>query len=84
MGVTLRAATSARPLTLTTRAAPNRARTGTVEETSEQKKGYKLPRHIMTNGDLARVINSDEVQSVVAPPKAGGRHAPLKKNPLRK
>lgn len=30
---------------------------GTTEKASEQKKGYKLPRHIMTNGDLARVIN---------------------------
>eukprot|EP00889_Picochlorum_renovo_P003870 jgi/Picre1/30900/NNA_006259.t1 len=37
----------------------------------------------MTNPDLARLINSDEVQSVVAAPKEGGRKAPLKKNPLR-
>lgn len=40
---------------------------GTTETESAQKKGYKLPRHIMANGDLARLINSDEVQ-VCAPP----------------
>jgi len=56
---------------------------GTAEGTSAQKKGYKLPRHIMSNGDLARIINSDEVQSVVAPQKASKARAPLKKNPLR-
>jgi large subunit ribosomal protein L4e len=56
---------------------------GTTETASEAKKGYKLPRNIMTNPDLARLINSDEVQSVVVPTKEGGRHAPLKKNPLR-
>ncbi len=47
------------------------------------KKGFKLPRPIMANGDLARLINSDEVQSVVKPQKASGKHAALKKNPLR-
>lgn len=56
---------------------------GTLEVESVAKKGYKLPRNIMTNPDLARLINSDEVQSVVAAPKEGGRRAPLKKNPLR-
>lgn len=40
---------------------------GTTEQASQQKKGYKLPRHVMANGDLARLINSDEIQSVVAP-----------------
>lgn len=56
---------------------------GTTETESAVKKGYKLPRNIMTNPDLARLINSDEVQSVVAPPKEGGSRAPLKRNPLR-
>ena len=37
---------------------------GTAEEASQVKKGFKLPRNIMTNGDLARLINSDEIQSV--------------------
>jgi len=56
---------------------------GTTDVESAVKKGYKLPRSIMTNPDLARLINSDEVQSIVAPPKAGGRRSTLKKNPLR-
>ena len=56
---------------------------GTTESSSDVKSGYKLPRHIMTIPDLARLINSDEVQSVVNPPEAGGARAPLKKNPLR-
>lgn len=56
---------------------------GTTETESAQKKGYKLPRHIMANGDLARLINSDEVQSVVKPHKSSSERAPLKKNPLR-
>ena len=32
---------------------------------SEVKKGFKLPRSVMTNSDLTRLINSDEIQSVV-------------------
>merc|ERR1711966_510076 len=34
---------------------------------STEKKGYRLPRAMMTNSDLPRVINSDEVQAVVRP-----------------
>lgn len=48
------------------------------------KKGFKLPRNKMTNSDLARLINSDELQSVVNPPKAPtGNRRVLKKNPLK-
>lgn len=56
---------------------------GTTESESEQKKGYKLPRHIMTNGDLTRLISSDEIQSVAKPRKAAPRRFTLKKNPLK-
>lgn len=57
---------------------------GTYTTASEVKKGYHLPRSCMTNSDLTRIINSDEVQSVVRPQKAKGpKHAPLKKNPLK-
>jgi hypothetical protein len=56
---------------------------GTSEEASKQKKGYKLPRGPMTNADLTRLINSDEIQSVVRPPKTSRISRPLKKNPLR-
>lgn len=53
-------------------------------EQGGSKKGYKLPRAMMANADVARLINSDEVQSVVRPPKeAAIKSRPLKKNPLR-
>lgn len=56
---------------------------GTTEKESTIKKGYKLPRAPMTNSDLTRLINSDEIQSIVRPPKQQQRGAPLKKNPLK-
>lgn len=37
----------------------------------------------MVNADLARIINSDEVQSVVKPIKREVKRATLKKNPLK-
>jgi large subunit ribosomal protein L4e len=38
----------------------------------------------MTNADVTRLINSDEVQSVVNAPKApNAKHYALKKNPLK-
>jgi large subunit ribosomal protein L4e len=55
---------------------------GTTTEESKVKKGFKLPRAPMTNSDLARLINSDEVQSVVRAPKTAITRRPLKKNPL--
>ncbi|RCH82851.1 hypothetical protein CU097_000969 [Rhizopus azygosporus] len=58
---------------------------GTYETPATLKKDYVLPAHIMTNPDVARLINSDEIQSVVRP--AGGKHhkRPFtqKKNPLK-
>ncbi|GAB2215978.1 hypothetical protein Droror1_Dr00023744 [Drosera rotundifolia] len=56
---------------------------GTFDKVSEKKKGYVLPRAKMLNGDLARIVNSDEVQSVVMPVKKGVKRAQLKKNPLK-
>ena len=46
---------------------------GTTEEESGAKKGYTLPRSQMTNSDLTRLINSDEIQSVVRAPKVRTR-----------
>merc|ERR1711982_123963 len=47
------------------------------------KSGYHLPRAQMANADVARIINSEEVQSVLRPklepPKKHGR----KSNPLK-
>ncbi|KAL3689097.1 hypothetical protein R1sor_015406 [Riccia sorocarpa] len=56
---------------------------GTFDEKSTVKKGYSLPRPIMTNSDLGRVINSDEIQSIVRPKKREIKRRVLKKNPLK-
>jgi len=48
------------------------------------KKGYQLHRPCMSNGDLARIINSNEVQSVIRPAKKNVvAHEVQKKNPLK-
>lgn len=56
---------------------------GTLTTSSAQKKGFRIPRSVMANADLNRVINSDEIQSVVNAPKDHHVRASLKKNPLR-
>ncbi|KAL5724798.1 60S ribosomal protein L4 [Ranunculus cassubicifolius] len=55
---------------------------GSFVKTSQKKKGYALPRSKMVNADLARIINSDEIQSVVRPIKKESKKAPMK-NPLK-
>jgi large subunit ribosomal protein L4e len=45
--------------------------------------GKRIPTAAMTNADIARIINSDEIQSILRAPKEGQKdHAP-KRNPLR-
>ncbi|KAE9585468.1 putative ribosomal protein L4/L1e [Lupinus albus] len=56
---------------------------GTFEKASEKKKGYVLPRSKIVNADLSRIINSDEVQSVVKPIKKEVKRSGIKKNPLK-
>ncbi|XP_052203018.1 60S ribosomal protein L4 [Diospyros lotus] len=56
---------------------------GSFDKPSEKKRGYVLPRSKMLNADLTRIINSDEVQSVVRPIKKEVKRAPMKKNPLK-
>merc|ERR1712154_357639 len=60
---------------------------GTWRKESNEKNGYNLPMHKMSTFDLARLMKSDEIQSVLRDPKSdkvktGGRHV-LKKNPLK-
>jgi len=56
---------------------------GTAEETAPLKKGYHMPRAAMENADLARIINSTEVQSVLKPKlEAQKTHEP-KRNALK-
>jgi len=56
---------------------------GTVRRASKSKRGYTLPRNIVGNSDLSRLINSDEVQSAVRPRAKNARKVPRKKNALR-
>jgi len=60
---------------------------GTYSEPSASKlhngNPYRLPQLQMTNSDLSRLINSDEVQSKINPPKEGQAKGVLKCNPLK-
>jgi large subunit ribosomal protein L4e len=56
---------------------------GTQRNESQMKKGYRLPRPILTNPDITRIINSDEIQSVVRPSVKQPYVSRLKKNPLK-
>jgi len=56
---------------------------GTFTRESLQKKGWKLPQSTMTNTDLARIINSDEIQQALRPKIHQQRFNTRKKNPLK-
>jgi len=55
---------------------------GTHETKSELKSNYHMPRPIVANADIDRIINSDEIQKVVREMKTNTR-VPRKKNALR-
>jgi large subunit ribosomal protein L4e len=55
---------------------------GSFTRVSEQKTGYVLPRPLLANSDLTRLINSDEVQSKVRAPIKTIVRARRHKNPL--
>ena len=58
---------------------------GSSTEESQLKKGYVLPRSVITNPDLGRIINSEEIQSVLKPKGAKETKRPFaqKKNALK-
>lgn len=56
---------------------------GTGETGSSIKKNFIISKNIISNSDVARIINSDEIQSVVRPPAERKMYVPRKKNPLR-
>lgn len=56
---------------------------GSATRVSTQKSGYTLPRNIMANSDITRIINSDEVQSKVRPAETTVVRRRIKKNPLK-
>merc|ERR1712039_788263 len=56
---------------------------GEADVAAPMKKGYRLPRASMENADLSRIINSDEVQSVLRPKLEAPKKFAVKKNPLK-
>jgi len=56
---------------------------GTLKSGAPMKKGYTLPRSMMENADVARIINSDEVQSVLRPKLDAPKSHAMKKNALK-
>jgi large subunit ribosomal protein L4e len=56
---------------------------GTYSKKAAEKNDYSLPRHQMFNANLGRLINSDEIQSVVRAGKYSKHRRAQKKNPLK-
>jgi len=56
---------------------------GSSSTDSKEKRGYRPPRALLTNADLARIINSTEIQSVLRDKKPKRQFIVHKKNPLR-
>merc|ERR1711935_1045472 len=56
---------------------------GSLKSGAPLKKGYHLPRAMMENADIARIINSTEVQSVVRAKLDAPKKFAVKKNPLK-
>jgi large subunit ribosomal protein L4e len=56
---------------------------GTYKKSATEKADYKLPRPVLTNADVSRIINSDEVQSVLRDKIPQQKIHPRKKNPLK-
>jgi len=55
---------------------------GTYKTSSSVKKGFQLPKPLLTNADLGRIINSEEVQSQLRAKRVEHRVV-RKKNPYR-
>lgn len=57
---------------------------GTARKTGELKKGHQMLKPVLANPDISRIINSNEVQSVVNPVKTDFvAHYKQKKNALK-
>eukprot|EP00466_Bigelowiella_natans_P001981 jgi/Bigna1/92780/estExt_fgenesh1_pm.C_680005 len=59
---------------------------GSTKRVSQSKKGYKLPRNVMLNSDISRIINSAEIQGHpgLNPAKVSScTRRSVKRNPLK-
>jgi len=56
---------------------------GTYSEPSKLKKGYTLPRPLITNPDITRIMRSEEIQPSLRPIRPRNKYPGHKKNPLK-
>jgi len=56
---------------------------GTKKRESGEKVGFKVPSGILTNADIGRIINSDEIQNAIRPAHKSSTFLPRKRNPLK-
>jgi len=56
---------------------------GTYKKPSSEKLDYRLPKPLLANADLSRLINSDEIQGVLRTKKTQSKISRRKHNPLR-
>merc|ERR1711953_308194 len=50
---------------------------------SDNKKGFAMPRPIMANADLQRILQADEVKAALKPRRSATKRVTVKKNPLK-
>lgn len=50
---------------------------------SANKKGFSMPRPIMANADLQRILQADEVKAALRPRRSATKRTTVKKNPLK-
>jgi len=56
---------------------------GTYSKPASLKIGYTLPKPVLSNAEVSRIINSDEIQSVLRDKIPKKQKSPRKKNPLK-
>ena len=57
---------------------------GSSTQVSKIKKNYRIPRSLVTNSDISRIISSEEIQSVIKAPRPNKNlSVRQKKNPLK-
>ena len=56
---------------------------GTYKHQSSEMKGYRLQRNVMKTADVSRLINSDQIQSVIRAPRDNTPKHTKKINPYR-
>jgi len=50
---------------------------------SANKKGFSMPRPILANADLQRILQADEIKAALKPRRSATKRSTVKKNPLK-